>query len=310
MSALHASQLVFTHGAGPRRAIDGLNLEVPEGSFVGLLGPNGAGKTTFVNLVCGLLSPDSGQLTVFGHPARSAEARAAIGACPQELALFPTLTADENLKIMGRLAGLRGQRLRRRMTYCLDMARLGDERDKSVENYSGGMKRRLNLAIALIHEPRLLLLDEPTVGVDMQSRLAIFESLQALSAAGTTIVYTTHYMEEVERLCDHVLVIDKGQTLASSPTPEFIAHGRDALSFRLTLSDKRPLSEILSEAVEHGLRASQIGAHEIELVGESLAQVTTELARLTENGDVTSCETHSPTLEERFLKLTGEELRD
>ena len=309
-AALVASDLTFTYPGAVRPALEGLSLRVEEGAFTGLLGPNGAGKTTFVHLVCGLLRPSGGRMTVFGHAGGSRQARRAIGLCPQELALYPTLTAAENLRFFGRLAGLRGRSLAARVDACLDVASLSGEARSRAGRFSGGMKRRLNLAAALVHQPRLLLLDEPTAGVDAQSRLAIFDTLERLSASGTTIVYTTHYMEEVERLCKDVIVIDHGRVLTAAPRGELAARGRRAQVFRLSLAADGDAAALARDAEGRGLRARAIGRRELELAGEELPVLLAEVSRLTDRGEVVACESRRPSLEEGFLELTGEGLRD
>jgi ABC-2 type transport system ATP-binding protein len=307
---VEARGLSFAHPGSSRKALERLSLGVRSGSFLGLLGPNGAGKTTFVNLICGLLRADSGQLEVFGKRPRSAAARRRIGLCPQELALYPALSAAENLRFFGRLAGLSGRRLRSRVGAVLELVRLAPEAQRRVGRFSGGMQRRLNLATALVHEPDLLLLDEPTVGVDPQSRLAIYAALEELSASGATILYTSHYMDEVERLCDEVLVIDHGRVLTHGPTAEVVARGRRAAAFRLSLAADRDAQPLIEEAERQGLHARLVEGGELELAGDDLAALMEEVARLTRRGDIARAQTHRPTLEESFLELTGKELRD
>ena len=307
---LEARGLAFAHPGSARPALDGLELTVARGRFLGLLGPNGAGKTTFVNLVCGLLRASAGELTLFGRRPNVRSVRRRIGLCPQELALYPTLNAAENLRLFGRLAGLSGRHLARRVDAALEMVRLTAEARERVGRFSGGMKRRLNLAAGLVHEPELLLLDEPTVGVDPQSRLAIYAALEELSAAGTTILYTSHYMDEVERLCEEVVVIDHGHVLTQGPTAEVVARGRRAATFRLELAPGREAAGPIAEAERLGLRARLLESGELELAGDDLAALTEEVARLARSGDVAGFQTHKPTLEESFLELTGRELRD
>ena len=201
---------------GTNRAVDGLSLTVGKGEVFGLLGPNGAGKSTTVHMAVGLVEPTSGQVDVggLGSP-RQPAVRARIGVAPQALSLYELLTAEENLTFFGRVYEMKAARLAERVTWALEFVGLADRRRDLVDTYSGGMKRRLNLAAAILHDPDLVLLDEPTVGVDPQSRNAIFDSLLELKAAGKTIVYTTHYMEEAERLCDRVAIIDHGKLLGA-----------------------------------------------------------------------------------------------
>ena len=208
-------------------AVDGLSLTVHPGEVLGLLGPNGAGKSTTVNLAVGLLAPDEGRVVIegAGNP-RDPAVRARLGVAPQALALYEMLTGEENLRFFGEVYGLSGSRLSERVRWSLEFVGLTDRARDRVHTYSGGMKRRLNLASALVHDPQLILLDEPTVGVDPQSRNQIFENILALKRLGRTLIYTTHYMEEAERLCDRVAIIDKGRLLSIGTVPQLLeAHG-------------------------------------------------------------------------------------
>jgi ABC-2 type transport system ATP-binding protein len=206
-------------------ALDGVTLDIAPGEFFGLLGPNGAGKSTFMSLISGLRPLDAGTLTVDGDgvSAGSARARQALGLVPQHIALYSDLSAERNLRIFGELYGLRGQRLSERVDVLLEAVQLADRRKDLVKEFSGGMQRRLNLAAALLHEPRLLLCDEPTVGVDPQSRNAIFDFLKELNRGGLTVIYSTHYMEEATRLCSRIGIIDHGKILASGTIDELLA---------------------------------------------------------------------------------------
>jgi len=307
MAALEASELRYRYPGSTEPALDGVSFTIEEGQFAALLGPNGAGKTTLVQLIAGLLRADTGSLAVFGRANSLKAARRAIGFCPQELALYSTLSATENLSFFGQLAGLGGERLRERTRIALEAVRLADQADERVERYSGGMKRRLNLAIAILAEPKLLILDEPTVGVDAQSRLAIFEALEAQNAAGTTVLYTTHYMEEVERMCREVVVIDHGHLLAQGPTAEIASIGANAA---LHLEVSGAAAEIVAELVAAGHDARLDGEQEIALHSQDLAAELASLEALARRGLLTAFHTRRPTLEERFLELTGEELRD
>jgi ABC-2 type transport system ATP-binding protein len=201
---------------GTRKAVDGISFRVGQGETVGLLGPNGAGKTTAIAMICGIARPDSGQVTI-GTAKLDVDAYALkrrVGLVPQDLALYEELSAWANLQLFGGLYGLDAATLRQRADAALHLVGLTDRRHDRVQSFSGGMKRRLNIAGALLHDPDLILLDEPTVGVDPQSRNAIFDNLLDLKRGGKTLLYTTHYMEEAERLCDRVLIIDHGRILA------------------------------------------------------------------------------------------------
>jgi ABC-2 type transport system ATP-binding protein len=201
---------------GDRLAVAGVSFAADTGATLGLLGPNGAGKSTIVNIIAGVLRADAGDIRIHGQHIDSdtSPAKRLIGFVPQDLALYEELSAIANLRLFGSLYGITGSELETRVAAVLDVVRLADRVGDRVESFSGGMKRRLNIAAALLHEPRVLLLDEPTVGVDPQSRNAIFDTLAALKERGLTLIYTTHYMEEAERLCDRIVIIDHGRVLA------------------------------------------------------------------------------------------------
>ncbi len=202
-------------------AVNGLCFDVNKGEIFGLLGPNGAGKTTAISIICTLLRPTSGTVILSGHDVTSHPSlvRPLFGLAPQELALYPSLTARENLRYFGRLYGLTGKKLEGCIDCCLETVGLSGSGDRLISEYSGGMKRRVNLAVAIIHEPQILFLDEPTVGVDAQSRNLILENLILFHKKGMTIIYTTHYMEEAEQLCTRVGIMDNGSIIAGgSPT--------------------------------------------------------------------------------------------
>src|SRR5579864_4534389 len=199
---------------GQLTAVDGITLELGRGECLGLLGPNGAGKSTLIRSVVGRVIPDSGTISIFGASADSTVARGTLEWVPQELALYPRLTCRENLQSFARYHGLSGETLDRNVALCLAWATLADRAGELVKNLSGGMKRRLNMAAGLIHRPKLVLMDEPTVGVDPQSRNHIFDMIENLRSEGVSIIYTTHYMEEAERLCDRIAIIDHGKIIA------------------------------------------------------------------------------------------------
>jgi ABC-2 type transport system ATP-binding protein len=273
---------------GAHTAVDGLSLSVGRGEVFGLLGPNGAGKSTTVHMAVGIVTPDAGQVDVggLGSPTQPA-VRARIGVAPQALSLYELLTADENLRFFGRMYGLSGAALEAGATRALEFVGLVDRRGDLVGTYSGGMKRRLNLAAAILHDPDLVLLDEPTVGVDPQSRNAIFESLLALKRAGKTIVYTTHYMEEAARLCDRVAIIDRGRLLALDSVRGLTqAHGGP------------PALVLRTEAGEERIEAREPLAELNRLAAERGAAMPADF------------EVVVPTLEQVFLHLTGRSLRD
>jgi ABC-2 type transport system ATP-binding protein len=266
-------------------AVDGLSLDVRRGEIFGLLGPNGAGKTTTVHIAVGLLDADEGEVSIqgLGSPNRP-EVRAHLGIAPQSLSIYETLTAEQNLRFFGRIYGLSGRRLSERVQWALDFVALADRRRDVVRTYSGGMKRRLNLAAALVHDPDLILLDEPTVGVDPQSRNSIFDSILALKKEGRTVVYTTHYIEEAERLCDRVAIIDHGKVLAL-----------DTVSALLASHGGRPA--LVAESAGKTIRVE---------TDEPLA----ELNRLAASNPIGRFWVEHTSLEQVFLNLTGRQLRD
>ncbi len=225
MTALEARGLAYRYPGAAEPALRGLDLGAAGGEVLGLLGPNGAGKTTALSLLAGVLVPSSGTVRVWGDPVgpRERAYRRHLGLVPQEIALYGALTARENLRFFGRLHGLGGAELEARVAEGLEAVGLGDRADRRVETYSGGMKRRANLAAGLVHRPRLLVLDEPTVGVDAQSRQAIFALLRRLVGEGTTLVYSTHYMEEAQALCTRVVILDEGRAVADGAPAVLLA---------------------------------------------------------------------------------------
>ncbi len=287
---------------GSTVAVDGVSLEIPAGRIFGLLGPNGAGKSTTIGMLSGLLLPDAGRVEIGGRDPGVAENRRRLGVAPQALAIYPELTAEENLRFFGELYGLSGSRLRERVAWALDLAGLTERRRERVDKYSGGMQRRLNLASALVHEPEVLFLDEPTVGVDPQSRNAIFEQIEALRASEKTVLYTTHYMEEAQRLCDFVAIVDHGKILAQGTVDELIAaHG-----------GKSVLRVELAERPGGDADPTGLGGH---LDGTSLRIDTAHpheaIARVFAAGvRVERLQLEPADLESVFLNLTGRRLRD
>lgn len=222
---LTTEQLVKVYPGTDRPAVDNLDLQVARGSIFGLLGPNGAGKTTTISILCTLLQPTSGRASVLGLdlPRQAAKVRRSIGLVPQDIALYPSLTARENLRYFARILRISGHRIEQRVNECLDLVSLLDVADKRIATYSGGMKRRANLAVGILHEPELLFLDEPTVGIDAQSRSLIIDRLLELNQAGMTLLYTSHYMEEVQQLCDDIAIIDNGRIISSGAPKQLVA---------------------------------------------------------------------------------------
>ncbi|HET6748159.1 MAG TPA: ABC transporter ATP-binding protein [Actinomycetes bacterium] len=298
---------------GQRLAVDGVGFRVDPGETYGLLGPNGAGKTTTISMVCGLLRRDGGEVTVAGASLDQdpAAVKAAIGYVPQDIALYPDLSGGENLRFWGRMQGLAGRELADRVEDVLQVVGLADRARDKVADYSGGMQRRLNIAAGLLHRPRLLVLDEPTVGVDPQSRNAILENVEALRGEGTAVLYTTHYMEEAERLCDRVGIIDQGRLIAEGTRRELVA--RVGERDRIELAASGDLARLAEAAARlDGVDEATVAAGGVHLVGRDGRRL---LPRLFEAADgtgveVTSAEVVEPDLEAVFLHLTGKALRD
>jgi len=288
-------------------AVDDISLEMRAGECLGLLGPNGAGKSTLIRAIAGRVIPDSGQVAIFGASAGSPQARAALGWVPQDLALYPRLSATENLRSFGSYYGLTGKKLDQAVTWCLDWAALQDRAGDLVSTLSGGMKRRLNMAAGLIHQPRLVLMDEPTVGVDPQSRNRIFEMIEALRAEGMTIIYTTHYMEEAERLCDRIAIVDHGRIIALD-TREALVHNSFASRSQVLARLEGPPGKV-SEWVES--RRGRLVENTAEFTIEGPKEIAALLDAASDAGlELVDLSLRRPNLESVFLHLTGRELRD
>ncbi|RKY21005.1 MAG: ABC transporter ATP-binding protein [Planctomycetota bacterium] len=285
---------------GETCAVDGVSFRVGEGEAFGLLGPNGAGKTTTILMLVGALRPDAGQVALGGRPDPTRpEVRRIIGVAPQGLAIYPELSGQENLAFFGRVYGLSGAKLAARVDWALEFAGLSERRKDRAGSYSGGMQRRLNLACALVHEPRVLVCDEPTVGVDPQSRNHIFESLEQLRSEGLTLLYTTHYMEEAQRLCDRVAIMDHGRVLALDTVPALIErHGGTSLVEAELGELPPPDLDLPGELNERSLRVSTERPFEV-------------VAQLGRSGvAIERLRVDRPDLERVFLQLTGRRLRD
>lgn len=295
---LRATDLVKTYGA--IKAVQGVSFEIEAGESFALLGPNGAGKSTTLHMLVGALTPDGGQVRLDGDrdPAVP-ETRRLIGIAPQDLAIYEELSAEENLAFFGRIYGLSGKHLARRVEWGLELAGLGERRKDRAETFSGGMKRRLNLACAVLHEPRVLLCDEPTVGVDPQSRNHIFESIEALRAEGCTLLYTTHYMEEAERLCERVAIMDHGKLLAIDSVDALIEEYGGAAIVEAELSEPPPADLELPGTLEG--TSLRVETDEPLAIVQALGAKGIDIRRL---------RIDRPDLERVFLHLTGRSLRD
>jgi len=292
---------------GSLTALDGVSLRLEPGQCLGLLGPNGAGKSTLIRAIVGRVLPDTGQVRIFGAEASTGAARQALGWIPQELAIYPRLTCRENLVSFGKYQGLGGARLAEQVAWCLKWAALEDRAGDAAGKLSGGMKRRLNMAAGIIHKPRLVLMDEPTVGVDPQSRNRIFEMIEELGAEGMSVLYTTHYMEEAERLCDRIAIIDHGRIIAEGTSEELVRNAfgtRSEVTARFTGNQE----EIAAWVKQRGGSMSEGTAQFTVTRPAEIAPLLDEAA--TRGIGIEDVSLRRPNLESVFLHLTGRELRD
>ena len=306
---LHADQLQKSYGE--RRAVDGVSLSVAPGQILGLLGPNGAGKSTTLGMIAGLITPDGGSVTINGRSLAddAAAFKRSLGLVPQELALYEELGALRNLELFGSLYGMTGASLRRRAGAALELVGLTERARDKPSTFSGGMKRRLNIAAALVHDPDVLLLDEPTAGVDPQSRNAIFDNLEQLKRNGKALIYTTHYMEEAERLADRIVIIDHGKVVASGTLAELYRLLPTSASLQLECEGAFDPAALLSLP---GVSGARRAGDQISVATNDLAGVTPAvLQALTLAGcRVGALSSGRASLEDVFLSLTGHQLRD
>jgi ABC-2 type transport system ATP-binding protein len=298
---------------GSIQAVDGIGFAIEPKETYGLLGPNGAGKTTTISMVAGLLRPDAGEIAVAGHrmTPTSTRAKAEVGLVPQELAIYPDLTARENLVFFSRLYGLETARRRRRCDEVLEVIGLTERADDRADTFSGGMKRRLNIGIGLLHEPRLLILDEPTVGVDPQSRNAILESVEHLATEGMAVLYTTHYMEEAERLCDRIAIVDEGRIVAEGTRRELVATIGSQDVVRLEVAGDAGHAREAVQALDQVTSVDLDGTTLVCLLPGAAHALPLLLAAVARTeATVTAVEVRVPDLEDVFLHHTGKALRD
>jgi ABC-2 type transport system ATP-binding protein len=295
------------------RAVDGIDLEVRQGEILGILGPNGAGKSTAISVISSLIRPDEGDVFFKGESIlkNPAAIRQVMGIVPQEVALYPDLSAAENLKFFGKLYGLRGEKLKTRMQEVLDLLELNGRAKDAVKNYSGGMKRRVNIGAALLHHPEVLIMDEPTVGIDPQSRSHILDTVKALNKKGMTIIYTSHYMEEVEQLCDRIYVMDHGKVIATGTKEDLknLMGGDDIVSLKTDRASEGFLKDLRGNLKVKN--ADQKG-NSITLMVQKDCDILSDIFEAASRNGVKlkSLDIKTPTLEDVFLYLTGRGLRD
>jgi ABC-2 type transport system ATP-binding protein len=306
---LQADGIEKRYGRAP--ALAGVSLSVQPGELFGLLGPNGAGKTTLLSILAGLTDADRGRITLFDQPLNVAarNRRHLIGIATQDLAIYPELTARENLEFFGKLYGMAKPDLTQRVQELLVAVGLQDRADHRAGTFSGGMKRRLNLAVAVVHRPKLLLLDEPTTGVDPQSRNHIFDLVRSLNSAGLTVIYTSHYMEEVQSLCPRIAILDAGQVQACDTLPNLLKRLNAILRVRASGIPDSLVNTLRSWPEVLNANATAGG---LEIVAADLAPLVPRFALACANAgiELTAIDLEQPTLERVFLSLTGRALRD
>ncbi len=288
-------------------AVDDVSFEVEKGETFGLLGPNGAGKTTTIQLLCGLIKPDGGTVTLGGKADPSlVEVRLSLGVVPQALAIYQELSSRQNLDFFGRMYGLSGRKLNERIENCLEIAGLTKRSNDRVSKYSGGMKRRLNMVCSFLHEPPLLLLDEPTVGVDPQSRNLIFDTIENMKSQGRTILYTTHYMEEAQRLCDRVAILDHGKVLDIDSVDNLIKKHGGPSHIEAEFEEKLSNPETIKQYID----SKNVQFEEMKIRFET-SKPMESLAMLNRSGvRFSTLKVQTANLEDVFLNLTGRRLRD
>ena len=309
MGMLNVEALSFRYPGSTEAVLDGVTLVIPDGGIFGLLGPNGAGKTTLISVLAGQLHGATGRIAVSGEPLDSVRRRRphSLGLVPQECAFYPMLTCLENLRFFGGVQGLHGVRLRQRVESVAGFARIEGVLERRAGQLSGGLKRRLNLAIGLLTEPDMLLLDEPTVGVDPQSRAFLLDSIRSLRGKGRIILYTSHYMEEVQAICDGVAIIDRGRVLVSGQLAEVLRDGSGLLTLRL----RAPLPDALAAdwRTRYALREEGVARYALRVPSATAAAQAIEAAH------VAGCEPVAISygqrdLEQLFMQLTSRSLRD
>lgn len=294
------------------QALDHVSFTVGQGEIVGLLGPNGAGKTTAIRALAGLITINSGEIRLFGEEqdVNKIKLKQNIGLVTQEVTLFPELTAAENLRYFGGLYGLRGERLKERVEATLNFVGLSDHAGKFPRKFSGGMQRRLNIACALVHDPPFLIMDEPTVGIDPQSRSYILEAVKELAANGRTILYTSHYMEEVQAIASRIIIMDQGRVIADGTLDELISRVQHEEKIKVTVMNP-PASLLDSFKAIQGVKSVlQNGADFTIRSTAGSGNLNRVLTVAQQNGGVSYITAEKPTLEDVFLTLTGKKLRD
>jgi len=294
-------------------AVDNVNFSIKEGEIFGLLGPNGAGKTTTISAITGMSKIDSGEIKLFGMDMKNKEReiKRQVGIVPQDLAIYEDLTTYENICYFGRLYGLRGEKLKESVNKAMEFVGLLDRKNDYPKKFSGGMKRRLNIAIGIVHNPKLIILDEPTVGIDPQARSYIISSIKKLNKMGATIIYTSHYMEEVEELCNRMVIMDNGKVIAMGTKDELKAMVSldEKIDIEVSFVNFTILDKIKSL---NGITDCSIQGNKITVVAKKSNKIVQKIINIISSAesDIVSLNVENPTLETVFLTLTGKKLRD
>lgn len=310
MTIVHMKDIVKRYGN--QLVLDYVDLDMVEGEILGLLGPNGAGKTTLIHALIGLINIDAGDIQVFGtsHKGNSLDIKRQLGFVTQDISIYEDLTARENLEFFGGIYGLKGQVLKERVAETLSFVGLSEYANKLPAKFSGGMLRRLNIACALVHRPKLLIMDEPTVGIDPQSRNHILETVRELNRQGTTILYTTHYMEEVQSIASRVVIMDQGHVIAEGTIRELVE--RIQHEEKISMEVAEVSGELISRLKKlNGIKQVIQKGNELQIISQvGAGNLDRVLAIAREAGGVRSINAEKPTLEDVFLTLTGKRLRD
>ncbi len=294
-------------------AVDNVDISIKEGEIFGLLGPNGAGKTTTINAILGLTNIDSGDIKIFGRNMRDGESeiKKSIGIVPQEVSIFKDLTAEENIAFFGKLYGLRGKMLKDSIDEALNFTGLLGNKKEFPKAFSGGMKRRLNIACAIVHKPKLIIMDEPTVGIDPQSRNHILHSVQKLNEMGSTIIYTSHYMEEIEEICTDIMIMDHGRIIAHGNCDELkeLISSEETIDVEISSVNYTIVDNIKSIS---GVRDCTLNDKKLKVISDKKSKNLSRIIETISNTDseILSLNVEKPTLEGVFLTLTGRTLRD
>lgn len=296
-----------------KAVIDGVSFEVNKGEILGLLGPNGAGKSTMINILATVLSPTSGNVKIFGYDLKKGvkHIKQGIGIVPQDLAIFEEISAEKNVRFFAGLYNLKGKTVDERVEEALRLVRLFDRKDDKPKTFSGGMKRRLNIACGIVHRPQLIIMDEPTVGIDPQSRNHILESIKTLKDNGATIIYSTHYMEEVEAIADRIIIMNEGHIIAQGTNEDLHQHVKDETTYAFHLTQCERVNVNLIHQIEGVINAHLTGDTLEVTVDQSKDNLSGIIATLTTEGcQIVGMTSKKASLETVFLELTGRSLRD